>query len=303
MMQQRSQFYRQLTQSAKRATFIGLAAVWLASFHSSVKANGDDVRQSAEWRFERISEERILLGEQFITRDELLQQYSDRRLTIDPQSPLTLNTNYGCRFPFFRRVDVSMDSYWRQSGMFERYKTELLKANLPIGSAVDLILPNTSNFDCPDALQAIIEQDNYLILLDQGYLVFFRRESGSLIPARQDFNQYCFDPNKGRPYDGTSVDICRFPSMTILDVHQRFKTHVGGGYAAILKHAPEVMQNDSYQYHADDSETVYACTYEWNSPNNLTITLDLVGGIETTTFAFIQTDSVTTLKITSETGY
>ncbi|CAI3950593.1 unnamed protein product [Commensalibacter communis] len=113
---------------------------------------------------------------------------------------------------------------------------------------------------------------------------------------KADFDQYCKELNKDKPFRGTSDFLCIYPNKTIKDIHEKLKKH--SSIRHFLKYPlPKIGKTRSYVFKNDGDDL--GISYEWFFHNNLKIIINQLS-VGKTIYNITQNNDIITVQIHTE---
>lgn len=124
------------------------------------------------WYFSNISEKPIL-EETSKTVEEIKKELSNTTISIIGNK---ININNYCQNIEYVVLKKKSLQYFTNKNLLERYSKELINKGLKIGDDVNVIRSVIPNEECKYPFGEILKIDDYLIVLYEGYLVYYSKE-------------------------------------------------------------------------------------------------------------------------------
>ncbi|MGV0923568.1 hypothetical protein [Empedobacter tilapiae] len=138
------------------------------------------------WKFYKISENPIFETK----KSDLLSINKKFSNTIIVLSENKINiTNYCQNIDYVNLRKKSL-YYFTNKDNLERYSKELLKDNLKINDSINIIRSTIPSEECEYPFGEIIKLDKFLIVLYEGYLIYYSKENSDDV---KDFGSYQFE--------------------------------------------------------------------------------------------------------------
>lgn len=269
----------------------------------TAKAVTKNVRANNTWTFVKVSQEDLFGDKSFQTQKILNTIYSQVKITIK-KNKLTINNlllenDKVCSTDYIKIKKRPLDYFYSQKTT-DLYKTLFNNEAIPLSSNIYILTASKPEKECSEPFSNIIENDNYLVVVDKYYLIFFSNKSQqdnqelleNVYEFRDDFPTYCQQVDKGKIFDGISKYICNYPNKTILDTYIRIKTITNDG-----QYMNKELPTDNISFAIQDGQI----TYQWMAQNILKVII--VQGCETTSYLFNEQKNNTNLIIDMKSGY
>ncbi len=195
----------------------------------------------------------------------------------------------------YRKTKKTPLFYFHSDTTVAMYKKLFGQEGVALAEFIYLLRANEQSEICPSIYSEIIKNDDYLVLIDHYYSVFFKRVNANL-PVNKNHGDflldYCKDANQNKTFDGGDKYICDFIKKNINETYTKIREISSTG-----KLMKETLSKENLKYAINDGMV----SYQWKSPEILKVTI-LHGG-ETVIYEFQEKQSGTHLVITVDTGY
>lgn len=195
----------------------------------------------------------------------------------------------------YRKIKKTPLLYFHSDTTVAMYKKLFSHEGVALANYIYILMANEQSETCPSTYSEIIKSDDYLVLIDHYYAVFFRRINTNS-PVKENFGDkfldYCKDVKKNKRFDGGGKYICEFVNENINETYAKIREISTAG-----KLMKETLSKDNLKYAINDG----VVSYQWESPEVLKVTIS--HGSETVIYEFQGKQSGTHLVITVDTGY
>ncbi|WP_145579716.1 hypothetical protein [Yersinia vastinensis] len=215
----------------------------------------------------------------------------DRFLTI--RNPL-LNSKDVCSIEY-REIKQTPILYFHSDTTVSLYSKLFSQEGIELEKNISVLTASEQSEVCPSIYNEIIKNDDYLVLIDHYYIVFFRKATANLLTQKDNndgFLDYCKNANVSDVFDGDDKYTCEFVKMDINNAYTKIRD-----ISTNAKLMKKTLLMGDLKYSIKDG----MISHQWKGQNVLKVIISY--GNEITTYEFHEKKSGTSLEITVETGY
>lgn len=217
-------------------------------------------------------------------------KYDGKTLVIE--NPI-INEKMVCSFEYVRQ-DQTLLSYLYSKNTVSLYERIFNEEGIDSPRDIHALIALNPDKECPSPYAQFIEIQDYLVIIDQNYMIFFKSTTTRSKPTQlisNDFSKFCKQENEDEIFDGTSKFKCDFKGMSLLESYDELKRFDSNG--DFLK---ERIPTKNIDFHIHDG----MIRYFWeNGGLNVVISQ----GAESWHYTFEEYDGGTRLFILDESGY
>lgn len=189
-------------------------------------------------------------------------------------------------------------SYYMSEKTVSLYKRLFELNNIPFSENIYILTSLYPVQDCPAPFNEIVRINDYLVITEQNYILFFKKsdveENKNVVDLQENnWSTYCHKDNASNEFDGTSHSSCFFSAMNIGEAYNKLKK-INESSISFL-HSILPVENETYKI---DSGLV---DYKWNGDKSLTISIKMEN--ELINYIFKEQSSGTSLLISSDSQY
>lgn len=262
------------------------------------KVYSSDEQINGAWEFYKVSSVDIFGESDPDTVRNLNVLYEKVGIKVDDKIIIIRNSllsDKGICSIKYRKTKETPLFYFHSDTTVAMYKKLFGQEGVPLAEFIYLLRGNEQSEICPSIYSEIIKNDDYLVLIDHYYAVFFKRVNTNLPVNKNNGDfllDYCKNVNQNKTFDGGGKYICDFIKKNINETYTKIREASTTG-----KLMKETLSKENLKYAINDGMV----SYQWKSPEILKVTI-LHGG-ETVTYEFQEKQSGTHLVITVDTGY
>lgn len=252
------------------------------------------------WAFYKISSIDLFARHDSKTIQNLNDLYGKAKINAD-NNILTINNDLlesssVCSVEYRKKKETPL-SYFYSKKTLTMYENVFKNDNISLAKDIYILQSYDPDKTCPPPYDEIIESDDYLLLVVQDYLVFFKsitNNPGKLKKTsdKSSFSTFCENPLEGSTFDGKEECICSFSNDNLSDAYLKFKKI--SGYDGILK---ETLPGRSVSYYMGDTKVVY----QWIGSNEVKITV--IQNMDEGIYSFKKSKSGTRMAVIIKSGY
>jgi hypothetical protein len=217
----------------------------------------------------------------------------DNTLTINND---LLESSTVCSVKYKKKKETPL-SYFYSKKTLAMYENIFKNDRIPLSKDICILRAYEPEKNCPLPYDEIIESDDYLLLVAQDYLIFFRNikknpEQLNETSTKYDFSTFCKNLREGAAFDGEEKYICDFTNEKLSDAYLKFKKI--SGYNGILN---EELPGKNISYYMGDAKIVY----QWIGSDEvkITVTQNMDEGV----YSFKESKSGTPIAAIIKSGY
>lgn len=188
-------------------------------------------------------------------------------------------------------------SYFHSKKTLAMYENAFKNENISLAKNIYILRSYDPDKNCPPPYDEIIENDKYLLLVVQGYLVFFKNITNSpdqlkKLSDKSDFSTFCKNIQEEAIYDGEEKYICSFTNENLSSAYLKFKEIAERN--GVLK---STLPYKSVSYYVEKGEVIY----QWIDSNEIKITViqDMDEGV----YSFKKSKTGTQVTVVIKSGY
>lgn len=248
------------------------------------------------WVYEKVSGVDVFGKHDLNTINNLNEIYSKVKFTFSGKT-LTIKNNFlednnVCSIDYVK-IKKTPISYYLSEKTMALYERLFKYEGVSLPKYIYLLTALLPGDECPPPYSEILEVNDYLILLDQNYALFFKEaETKNNNQKKDSWATYCKERRPSREYDGVSKYTCFFPDLKLRDAYEEFR-RIQYDNTLFKKQLPSTNKVDKF----NDAKVSYA----WQESNSLKISV--VRDNESVTFSFNENSMGTSLEVTEETQY
>lgn len=117
-------------------------------------------------------------------------------------------------------------SYYLSEKIVTLYERLFNYENVSLPKYIYLLTAFLPGDECPPPYSEFLEVNDYLIVSDQNYVLFFKEKAADAKNNNQTkdgWATYCQKENSTREYDGVSKYSCFFPDLKLRDAYGEFR--------------------------------------------------------------------------------
>lgn len=255
---------------------------------------------ASSWLYEKVSKTNILDKSDLSSNDETEDNYKGISLVIAKQS-LTItnkrskNSNV-CSVEYVS-IRKTLSAYYMSTKTTNLYEALYKNNGIAVPTEINLITSVNPDDSCPSPYDEIIAIGDYLTIIDQDYIIFFKQVKNGEVKndslKNSGISKFCKEENPGRIYDGIDSYDCFFPNMSIQESYELLKN----AYFDKQEIFKNILPGSNDEYKLDGNKI----NYHWESGAELTVTV--TGDSESGSYIFNKHKSGTNVAIKSETQY
>lgn len=195
----------------------------------------------------------------------------------------------------YRQTKETPLFYFHSDATVSMYVNLFRQEGFSLAKYISILRASEQSETCSSIYSEIIESDDYLVLIDHYYAVFFKKIDSSILANENHSNgflDYCKDANPSKEFDGGDKYFCEFVKKNIYESYSKLREM--STFGKLMK---ESLSKDNLKYVIQDG----VINYQWKSPEILKVTI--FHGVETVMYEFQEKKSGTHLVITVDTGY
>lgn len=234
---------------------------------------------ASPWFYDKVSNANVLGKSDPVFIHETEDNYKDISLVFAKQN-LTItnkrskNSNI-CSVEYVS-IRKTLSAYFMSTKTTNLYETLYKNNGIAIPTEINLITSVNPDDSCPSPYDEIIAIGDYLTIIDQDYVIFFKQvksDNEKIDSSRNsNFLDFCRKENPDRIYDGIDSYTCFFPSMSIGDSYDLLRKSSPNKQGFLRGMLPE---NDA-EYELDGKKI----KYHWESGTVLKLTVTEDGEAE-----------------------
>ncbi|WNN47260.1 hypothetical protein RIN58_12635 [Siccibacter colletis] len=255
---------------------------------------------ASSWLYDRMSNANALGKSDPVFMHEKENNYKDVSFVFDEKKlKITKQTSKNSNICSVEYVSIkkTLSAYFMSNTTTNLYETLYKNNGVPIPHEINLIASIDPDNSCPSPYDEIIAIGDYLTIIDQDYIIFFKQVKNDEVKIdslkNSNIFKFCKEENPGRIYDGIDSYACFFPDMGIQESYELLKN------AYFYKQGvfKNILPGSNAEYKLDGNKI----NYHWESDTELTVTV--TGDSESGSYIFNKLNSGTNVEIKSETQY
>lgn len=215
--------------------------------------------------------------------------FSGKTLTIKNDF---LENNNVCSIDYVK-IKKTPISYYLSERTVALYERLFKYESVSLPEYIYLLTALLPGGECPPPYREILEVNDYLIVPEQNYVIFFKEADAKNNNQTKDgWATYCQKENPALEYDGVSKYSCFFHNLKLRDAYGVFRK-IQYDNTLLKKQLPGTNKVDKFNG--------AMVSYEWHESDSLKISV--VRDNESATFSFNEHSSGTSLEVIEETQY
>ncbi|WP_426448557.1 hypothetical protein [Siccibacter colletis] len=255
---------------------------------------------ASSWLYDKMSNSNALGKNDQVFMHEKENNYKDVSFVFAKQNLTVTNKkskNSNICSKGYVSVKKTLSAYFMSNTTTNLYETLYKNNGVPIPHEINLIASIDPDNSCPSPYDEIIAIGDYLTIIDQDYIIFFKQVKNDEVKIdslkNSNIFKFCKEENPGRIYDGIDSYACFFPDMSIQELYELLKN------AYFYKQGvfKNILPGSNAEYKLDGNKI----NYHWGSGTELTVTV--TGDSESGSYIFNKQKSGTNVEIKSEIQY
>lgn len=250
-----------------------------------------------EWSFYKVSKNDLFNQKNKDVIESLTTLYEQVKISVS-DNVLTINNflidgSQVCSIEYIRLKKTPLEYFYSQKTV-DLYSILFSQEHVLLENEIYILTSSDPNKECYSPYNEIIENDGYLVIIDQDHLLFFKQdlEKDKKYQFQNEFPNYCKKINEKKVFDGSEQYSCIYPDKKLLDTYIRIKHILKNG-----QFMKDTLPQEDSSFVIDGGKVVY----QWVKPNLLHLVIEQ--GAENTTYIFEEKNNSTSLMITVDTGY
>lgn len=234
---------------------------------------------ASSWFYDKVSNTNFLGKSDPVFIHETEDNYKDISLVFAKQNlTITNKTSKNSNICSVEYVSIrkTLSAYFMSTKTTNLYEALYKNNGIAIPTEINLITSVNPDDSCPSPYDEIIAIGDYLTIIDQDYVIFFKQlksdNEKSDSSRNSNFLDFCRKENSDRIYDGIDSYTCFFPSMSIADSYELLSKSSPDKQGFLRGMLPE---NDA-EYELDGKKI----KYHWESGTVLKLTVTEDGEAE-----------------------
>ncbi|WP_152525601.1 hypothetical protein [Siccibacter turicensis] len=257
--------------------YFGLICALCFLYSGIVIANSPT--DASPWFYDKVSNANVLGKSDPVFIHETEENYKDISLVFAKQNlTITNKTSKNSNICSVEYVSIrkTLSAYFMSTKTTNLYEALYKNNGIAIPTEINLITSVNPDDSCPSPYDEIIAIGDYLTIIDQDYVIFFKQlksdNEKSDSSRNSNFLDFCRKENSDRIYDGIDSYTCFFPSMSIADSYELLSKSSPDKQGFLRGMLPE---NDA-EYELDGKKI----KYHWESGTVLKLTVTEDGEAE-----------------------
>lgn len=278
--------------------YFGIICALCFAYSGMVYANSRF--DASSWFYDKISNANALGKTDPVFMHEKENNYKDVSFVFDEKKLIiTKQTSKNSNICSVEYVSIkkTLSAYFMSNTTTNLYETLYKSNGVVIPDEINLITSVNPDDSCPSPYDEIIAIGDYLTIIDQDYIIFFKQVKNGEVKIdslkNSGISKFCKEENPGRIYDGIDSYDCFFPNMSIQESYELLKN----AYFDKQEIFKNILPGSNDEYKLDGNKI----NYHWESGAELTVTV--TGDSESGSYIFNKHKSGTNVAIKSETQY
>jgi hypothetical protein len=248
------------------------------------------------WVYEKISGVDVFGKRDLNTIKNLGKIYSKVTFTVGGKT-LTIKNgfiedNNVCSIDY-AKIKKTPISYYLSKKTVALYERLLKYEDVSLPKYIYLLTALTPGDECPPPYSEVLAINDYLIVSEQNYIIFFKEaDSKNNNQKKDNWSDYCQKKDSTREYDGINKYSCFFSDLKLRDAYEEFRK-IKYINPLLKKQLPGTNQFDKF-----NDTTI---SYEWQGSSSIKILVDRDN--ESENLSFNENSMGTSLEVTEETQY
>lgn len=252
------------------------------------------------WVFYKVSSTDLFSRHDSKTIQNLNELYGKAKINADDNT-LTINNDLlesstVCSVRYRKKKETPL-SYFYSKKTLAMYENVFKEDNISLAKNIYILRSYDPDKTCPPPYDEMIESDDYLLLVVQDYLVFFKNITDNLgqlkdLSDKSVFSTFCESTLEGSTFDGKEKYICSFTNYNLSNAYLKFKKI--SWCDGVLK---EMLPGRNESYYMGDAKVVY----QWIGSNEVKITV--IQNMDEGVYSFKKTESGTQVAVIIKSGY
>lgn len=252
------------------------------------------------WFYDKVSNANILGKKDPVLLHKIESKFKDISLLFDNKTITIKNkileNSKICSVEYVS-IKKTLSVYFMSNSTRNLYEALYKNNGITLPNEIKLIGSVSPDNSCPSPYDEIIAIGNYLTIIENDYVIFFKQVKDDVQKIDSSRNggllNFCKEGNPSRIYDGIDSYTCFFPDMNIQESYKLLKNAYSGKQEVLKSIPPEANAN----YELNGNET----TYQWEGSTVLKVTV--TGDSQRGSYIFHKQISGTSVAFESETQY
>lgn len=274
--------------------YLLLFFVFSASSHTYSKKVSDI------WLFSKISDSDLFGRHDAGMINDINNLYKQVEIKTDDKFLTITNSFFEdknvCSIEYVKKSKTPISYFHSQNTVF-MYEEKFSHEKIIFPENISVLYSLYPEKECPSPYTELIEINNYLVFIEQGYVLFFKNSKHDLDSSdrvkffKDDFSEYCQSSNQKDVFDGTFEYKCEFKDSDLLEAYE--KVRLFSKNSNVLK---EKLPQHNIEYGTHDGKVSYTIAKEG-------MKITILQGAESWVYSFKRNQSGTDVMVTVDTGY
>lgn len=193
--------------------------IFLFIFSSPIDAS----KKQKDWFFYKTSVADINNKSDAEVIDAISIKYSTINIFFDGER-LYLKDSYSassdiCNYAYISKKQTLLSYYWSQKSV-DIYHDLFVRSDIPFLQSINVLLANNPDYKCPYPYDELVEVGDFITLVDQDYIVFFKHKNEDQKKGIILLN-YCHEVRLSEEFDGRSRMVCNFGELNLKEAYKK----------------------------------------------------------------------------------